>query len=65
MATEFRIPGDRVFVTADRLGNLGSAAIWVSLDLLRRSGQLLPGQRVLVLGAEGTKYMFGGFVYQH
>lgn len=55
----------RVFVTADRLGNLGSAAIWVGLDKLRTSGQLESGHKVLVLGAEASKYMFGGFVYEH
>ena len=62
---ELDFPEDRVFVTADRLGNLGSAAIWVSLDMLRRSGRLEKGQRVLVLGAEASKFLFGGFIYQH
>ena len=55
----------RVFVTADRLGNLGSAAIWASFDQLRRSGELERGQRVLILGAEASKYLYGGFVYTH
>jgi 3-oxoacyl-[acyl-carrier-protein] synthase-3 len=55
----------KVFVTADTLGNLGSAAIWVSLDQLRRSGKLERGQRVLVLGAEASKFMVGGFIYTH
>lgn len=55
----------KVFVTADRLGNLGSAAIWVSFDELRRSGQLQRKQRVLILGAEASKYLYGGFVYTH
>jgi 3-oxoacyl-[acyl-carrier-protein] synthase-3 len=55
----------RVFVTADRLGNLGSAAIWASFDELRRSGKLERGQRVLILGAEASKYLYGGFVYTH
>lgn len=55
----------RVFVTADRLGNLGSAAIWSSFDELRRSGELERGQRVLILGAEASKYLYGGFVYTH
>lgn len=55
----------KVFVTADRLGNLGSAAIWVGLDRLRRVAGLEPGQRVLVLGAEASKYLYGGFVYTH
>lgn len=56
---------EKVFVTADRLGNMGSAAIWVSFDLLRVSGKLGRGQRVLVLGAEASKYLYGGFVYTH
>jgi len=55
----------KVFVTADRLGNLGSAAIWLSFDELRRSGKLERGQRVLILGAEASKYLYGGFVYTH
>jgi 3-oxoacyl-[acyl-carrier-protein] synthase-3 len=53
-------PG-RVFVNAERLGNTGSAAIWLALAELRKS--LTPGASVLVLGAEATKYMFGGFHY--
>jgi len=55
----------KVFVTADRLGNLGSAAIWISFDELLRSGLLERGQRVLILGAEASKYLYGGFVYTH
>ncbi|MRI34793.1 3-oxoacyl-ACP synthase [Endozoicomonas sp. OPT23] len=47
------------------LGNLGSAAIWVSFDRLVRSGKLKQGSKVLILGAEATKYMYGGFIYSH
>ncbi|MFA0085574.1 3-oxoacyl-ACP synthase III family protein [Vibrio sp. 10N.261.51.F12] len=46
-------------------GNLGSAAIWASFAKLVNSGNLQPGDRVVVLGAEATKYMYGGFIYQH
>lgn len=53
----------RVFVNADRLANTGSAAIWLALAELRPS--LDPGARVLALGAEATKFMFGGFSYVH
>jgi len=53
----------RVFVNADRVGNTGSAAIWLALAELRAS--LEPGASVLALGAEATKYMFGGFSYVH
>jgi 3-oxoacyl-[acyl-carrier-protein] synthase-3 len=52
-----------VFVNADSLGNTGSAAIWLALAELR--SRLDPGERALALGAEATKYMFGGFLYVH
>lgn len=65
MAERYPKIADKVFVTADQLGNLGSAAIWVSFDFLRRSGMLRRGQRVLILGAEASKYLYGGFVYTH
>jgi 3-oxoacyl-[acyl-carrier-protein] synthase-3 len=57
------IPAERIIVDADKIGNLGSAAIWVSLDRLRKSGRLKKGDKVLVLGAEATKYLYGGFVF--
>jgi 3-oxoacyl-[acyl-carrier-protein] synthase-3 len=54
---------EKVIVDAGSLGNLGSAAIWVSFDRLRKSGRLKKGDKVLVLGAEATKYLYGGFVF--
>jgi 3-oxoacyl-[acyl-carrier-protein] synthase-3 len=57
------IEPDGVFVNAGRLGNTGSAAIWLALAELRTS--IKPGASVLALGAEATKYMFGGFHYVH
>ena len=53
----------RIFVNADHLGNTGSAAMWLALAELRP--RLAPGAEVLALGAEATKYMFGGFSYVH
>jgi 3-oxoacyl-[acyl-carrier-protein] synthase-3 len=53
----------RYFVNADNIGNTGSAAIWLALAELR--SHLDPCQRVPALGAEATKYMFGGFLYVH
>jgi 3-oxoacyl-[acyl-carrier-protein] synthase-3 len=58
-----RIESSRIFVNADHLGNTGSAAIWLALAELRSC--LKPGDTVLALGAEATKYMFGGFQYVH
>jgi 3-oxoacyl-[acyl-carrier-protein] synthase-3 len=57
------IEPQRVFVNARRLGNTGSAAIWLALAELRST--LEHGATVLALGAEATKYMFGGFLYVH
>lgn len=56
---------DRVVVDADRVGNLGSASVWVALDRLRRSGRLGERASVLALGAEATKHLYGGFLYRH
>ena len=64
MAAHFGIPVARTFVNADRIGNTGSAAIWLALAALRRD-LLDAGARVLVLGAEASKYMYGGLVYEH
>lgn len=57
------IEPERVFVNAEMLGNTGSAAMWLALAELRK--RLRPGASVLALGAEATKYMFGGFHYVH
>jgi 3-oxoacyl-[acyl-carrier-protein] synthase-3 len=54
----------QVFVHADRVGNTGSAAIWLALDEARRS-VFEPGESAIILGAESTNYSFGGFVYEH
>lgn len=63
LSEHLNVPKERIIVDADKLGNLGSAAIWVSLDRLRQSGKLNQGQKVLVLGAEATKYLYGGFIF--
>lgn len=64
-ASTLGLPAHKVVCEASILGNLGSAAMWVALDRLRRSGRLAPGDRVMVLGAEASKYMYGGFLYVH
>ena len=54
----------RVIVHADRVGNTGSAAVWLALDEARRH-RIDPGVTVAVLGAESTNHSFGGFLYEH
>ncbi len=62
LAAHTGLPASRFFVQADRVGNTGSAAIWMALDALR-GGAMAAGTRALILGAEATKQMHGGFVY--
>jgi 3-oxoacyl-[acyl-carrier-protein] synthase-3 len=64
VADRFGLPLERMIVQADRLGNTGSAAIWLALDAVRR-GIATPGQSALILGAEASKHMYGGFAYRH
>lgn len=63
VATHFGFDPSRSFGNARRVGNTGSAAMWLALDELRQ-GALSPGQKALFLGAEATKYMHGGFVLE-
>ncbi len=63
-AAHLGLAPERIFVNADRLGNCGSAAIWIALAELR-SASLPRGARVLALGAEASKFIYGGFAYVH
>jgi 3-oxoacyl-[acyl-carrier-protein] synthase-3 len=62
-ALHFGLEAECVVVQADRTGNMGSAAIWAALAALRP--RLADGDDVVVLGAEASKFMFGGFAYRH
>lgn len=64
IARHLGVDRDKVFGNADRVGNTGSAAIWLALAELR-TGAIPSGTRILALGAEATKFMHGGFLYQH
>lgn len=64
LSRHFSLPQGRFFVNADHVGNTGSAAIWLALATLRQTSPA-PGSTALVLGAEATKYMHGGFLYTH
>ena len=63
LAPRLGIAAERIFVNAARVGNTGSAAIWLAFAELR--SRLQVGASVQVLGAEATGYMFGGFRYVH
>lgn len=63
MAEHLGVDAGRVVVNADKVGNTGSAAIWLALSGMQ--AKMNTGERLLALGAEATKYMFGGFLYRH
>jgi 3-oxoacyl-[acyl-carrier-protein] synthase III len=63
-AAHLGLAPERIFVNADRLGNCGSAAIWIALADLRSTAPT-SGMRVLALGAEASKFIYGGFAYVH
>ncbi|GGI70446.1 3-oxoacyl-ACP synthase III family protein [Shewanella gelidii] len=65
LADALDIEPNRIINHAKNMGNLGSAAIWVSFSQMLASYPLAEGDKVLVLGAEATKYLYGGFVYTH
>lgn len=65
LAKYLKVDEQSIYSTAQKFGNLGSAAIWAALGDLLAQNLLAPGEQVLVLGAEATKYMYGGFVYTH
>ncbi|GLS84034.1 3-oxoacyl-ACP synthase III family protein [Paraferrimonas haliotis] len=65
LAKELGISPSRIINHAKRFGNLGSAAIWVSFATALAELPLEAGDKVLILGAEATKYLYGGFVYTH
>ncbi len=63
-AKHLSLPEERFFGNAARVGNTGSAAIWIALAELRAGG-LASGATIATLGAEASKFMHGGFVYRH
>jgi 3-oxoacyl-[acyl-carrier-protein] synthase-3 len=63
LASLLRTPRERILMNGDRVGNTGSAAMWLGLAQTR--AQLRRSESVMALGAEATDYMFGGFLYVH
>lgn len=55
----FTIPKERWFTNLTSKGNTGSAAMFIMLDELFRSGQLKPGQRLLAYVPESGRFSTG------
>ncbi len=57
------IPEKKFHNCAADFGNTGSASTWIGLHSVRDQHRLRPGEVLGVLGAEATKFMYGGFSY--
>jgi 3-oxoacyl-[acyl-carrier-protein] synthase III len=55
----FHVPRERWFTNLSRVGNVGSASIFLMLEELLSSGNLEPGQTVLCLVPESGRFLFG------
>jgi len=56
------IPQERWFTNLDRVGNVGSASIYIMLDELLKSGKLKEGKRLLCFVPESGRFS-SGFIY--
>jgi 3-oxoacyl-[acyl-carrier-protein] synthase-3 len=56
------IPPERWFTNLERVGNVGSASIYIMLDELLRSEKLREGQRLLCFVPESGRFS-SGFIY--
>jgi 3-oxoacyl-[acyl-carrier-protein] synthase-3 len=56
------IPQERWFTNLERVGNIGSASIYIMLDELMRSGRLRNGQHLLCWVPESGRFS-SGFIY--
>lgn len=63
LAPVLGIPTKKFHNCAADFGNTGSASTWIGLHSVREQHLLEPGQVLGVLGAEATKFMYGGFTY--
>lgn len=58
-ARQLDLPAERVVSDFARAGNTVSASIYLALDRLNQTGQLHPDDRIVLLPAEATKWIYG------
>jgi len=56
------LPQERWFTNLEKVGNVGSASIYIMLDELLRSGRLKDGQHLLCWVPESGRFS-SGFIY--
>ncbi len=50
------------FSNFERVGNTASASIYIALDAMNREGRLRPGDIIVLLPAEATKWTYGAII---
>lgn len=56
------VPSKKVFSNFEHVGNTVSASIYIALDQLNRQGALKPGDLLVLVPAEATKWLYGAVV---
>ena len=50
------LPRERWFTNLTRVGNVGTASIWIALEEAVRTGRIQPGQTVLLVVPESSRF---------
>lgn len=56
--TELDLPVERWFTNLERVGNVGSASLYLMLDEALRTGVIRPGQRILAMVPESGRFAY-------
>jgi 3-oxoacyl-[acyl-carrier-protein] synthase-3 len=56
---------EKIFLDIEDVGNTGAASIYIALEKIRRSGRVQPGQKLLLVPGEATKWFYGTITLRH
>lgn len=64
IAEQMEVQSEKVFTNFESVGNTVSASIYIALDQMKIEGRLKPGDLLVLLPAEATKWVYGAVVLQ-
>ena len=56
----YGIEPEKVFYTVDKSGNTSTSGLFIALDQLKKSNKVNAGDKILIIGGEASKWMYGG-----
>jgi 3-oxoacyl-[acyl-carrier-protein] synthase III len=62
VGTQLGVPANKLYSNFDTVGNTVSASIYIALDQANREKVLKPGDLLVLLPSEATKWLYGGVV---